>query len=139
MGIGRSIAVVVVGVLMMNFIDQILGAALLQAVAGGAITDQASYLAVFDRPLVPALVVVTHGLAALLSGYVMGKLAGGRELQHAAAAAGLAVIAFLAAPAAPNMMVPPMWVRMAMIAITPPGMLAGAYVRGQARIAREQS
>ena len=139
MSIGRSIAVVVVGVLMMNFIDQILGSALLQAVAGGAITDQASYLAVFDRPLVPAVVVVTHGFAALLSGYVMGKLAGSHEIQHAAVAAGLAVVALLAAGTAPNMMVPPLWVRVAMIAVTPPGMLAGAYVRGQARIVKEQS
>jgi hypothetical protein len=69
----------------------------------------------------------------------MGQLAGSHEVQHAAAAAGLAVLAFLAAPAAPNMMVPPIWVRVAMIAVTPPGMLAGAYVRGQARIVREQS
>jgi hypothetical protein len=136
MGIGRSIPVVVVGVLMMNFIDRILGTALLQAVAGGPIRDQAAYLAVFDKPLVPAVVVVTHGLAALLSGYVMGKLAGTHEVQHAAVAAGLAVLASLAAPAAPNMLVPPTWVRVAMIAITPPGMLAGAYVRGQARVAR---
>ena len=139
MGIARSVAVVVVGVLMMNFIDQILGAVLLQAVAGGPITDQASYLAVFERPLVPAVVVATHGLAAVLSGYVMARLAGGHEVQHAAAAAGLAVIMFLAAPAAPNVMIPPMWVRIAMIAMTPPGMIAGAYVRGQARIIREQS
>ena len=62
MGIARSVAVVVVGVLMMNFIDQILGAVLLQAVAGGPITDQASYLAVFERPLVPAVVVATHDI-----------------------------------------------------------------------------
>ena len=135
-GIGRSIAVVVVALLMMNFIDQILGAALLQAVAGGPITDQASFLAVFDRPVVPALVVVTHGFAALLSGYVLGKLAGTHEVQHAAATAGLAILMFLAAQAAPNMMVPPLWVRVAMIAVTPPALIAGAYVRGQARLIR---
>ena len=134
--IGRSIAVVVAALLLMNFIDQILGAALLQAVAGAPITDQASYLAVFNRPFVPAAVVVTHGLAALLSGYVLGKLAGTHEVQHACATAGLAIIAFLAASTAPNMMVPPTWVRVAMIAITPPALIAGAYVRGQARIIR---
>lgn len=134
--VGRSIAVVIVGVLLMNFINQLLGAALLQAVAGGPITDLASYLAVFNRPFVPAVVIVTHGLAALLSGYVMGRLAGAHEVQHAAVAAGLAVIAFLAAPTGPDRMVPPMWVRVAMMAVTPPAMIAGAYVRGQARIIR---
>ena len=51
----------------------------------------------------------------------------------------LAALFALAAPAAPNVMIPPMWVRVAMMAMTPPGMIAGAYVRGQARIIREQS
>jgi hypothetical protein len=134
--IGRSIAVVLVALLMMNFIDQLLGGILLQALAGAPITDQASFEKAFNRPVVAGLVVVTHAMSALLSGYVLAKLAGSHEVQHAAATAALATVAYLAASAAPNMMVPPMWVRVAMIAVTPPALMAGAYVRGQARIIR---
>jgi hypothetical protein len=35
-------------------------------------------------------------------------------------------------------MLPPMWVRLAMLAITPPALIGGAYVRGQARMIREE-
>ena len=136
--IGRSIAVVLVALLMMNFIDQLLGGILLQAMAGAPITDQASFDAAIGRPVVAGLVVVTHAMSALLSGYVLGKLAGSHEVQHAVATAALATVASLAAAAAPNMMVPPMWVRVAMMAVTPPALIAGAYVRGQARSIRAE-
>lgn len=134
----RSVLVVLVALLMMNFIDQLLGGILLQAVAGAPITDQASFDAAFDRPVVAGLVVVTHAMSALLSGYVLAKLAGSHEVQHAVATAVLATVAALAASAAPNMMVPPMWVRVAMMAVTPPALIAGAYVRGQARAVRAE-
>lgn len=134
----RSVLVVLVALLMMNFIDQLLGGILLQAVAGAPITDQASFDAAFSRPVVAVLVVVTHAMSAILSGYVLAKLAGSHEVQHAVATAVLATVAFLAASAAPNLMVPPMWVRVAMMAVTPPALIAGAYIRGQARAIRAE-
>jgi hypothetical protein len=88
--------------------------------------------------MVLAVTLVTHGFAALLTGYVLAKMAGTREVHHAAAMAGLFTIAMIGASAAPNVMLPPVWVRMAMLAITPPALIAGAYIRGQARIIREE-
>jgi len=42
------------------------------------------------------------------------------------------------ASATPTVMLPPMWVRLVMLLITPPALVAGAYVRGQARAIREE-
>lgn len=137
--IGRSIAVVVAGLLLLGFIDQTLERTLVMVMAQGAtIKDEAAYLAIRNRPMVLTITVVTHGFASLLTGYVIGKLAGVREVHHAASTAALFTLAMILASAAPNVMLPPIWVRMAMLAITPPAMIAGAYVRGQARIIREE-
>ena len=110
----------------------------MQTLAQVPIKDEASYLAVRNRPMVLAMTVITHGFASLLTGYVLGKLAGTREVQHAAATAALFTLALIGAAAAPNVMLPPMWVRLAMLAITPPALIGGAYVRGQARMIREE-
>ena len=138
-GIGRSIAVVVAGLLLLGFIDQTLERTLVMVLAQGVeIKDEAAYLAIRNRPIVLAVTLVTHGLASLLTGYVLAKLAGAREVQHAAATAGLFTVAMIGASASPNVMLPPIWVRMVMLAITPPALVAGAYVRGQARMIKEE-
>lgn len=138
-GIGRSIAIVVAGLLLLGFIDQTLERTLVMTLAQGVeIKDEAAYLAIRNRPMVLTVTLVTHGLASLLTGYVIGKLAGVREVQHAASTAALFTLAMIFASAAPNVMLPPIWVRMAMLVITPPAMIAGAYVRGQARIIKEE-
>jgi hypothetical protein len=137
--IPRSIAVVVLGLLLVGFIDQTLERTLVQTLAQVPIKDEASYLAVRNRPMVLAFTVITHGFASLLTGYVLGKLAGTREVQHAAATAALFTVAMIGAAAAPNVMLPPMWVRLAMLVITPPALIGGAYVRGQARMIRDEN
>ena len=85
-----------------------------------------------------AVTMVTHALASLLTGYVLAKLAGKSEVQHAAATAALFTVAMIGASAKPNVMLPPVWMRMVMLLITPPALIAGAYVRGQARMIREE-
>lgn len=135
----RSAAVIVLGLLLLAFIDQTLEKTLVQVLAQGAeIKDAAGYLAIRNRPMVLVFTVISHGFAALLTGYVLGKLAGTREVQHAAGTAGLFTVAMIGASAAPNVMLPPTWARLAMLLITPPALIAGAYVRGQARMIREE-
>jgi len=136
--LARSVGVVVLGLLLLGFIDQTLEKTLVQVLAQEQIKDEAAYLAVRNRPMVLMFTVVSHGFAALLTGYVLGKLAGTREVQHAAGTAGLFTVAMIGASSAPNVMLPPMWVRLAMLLITPPALMAGAYVRGQARMIREE-
>jgi hypothetical protein len=138
-GIGRSIAVVVAGLLLLGFIDQTLERTLVMVLAQGVeIKDEAAYLAIRNRPIVLAVTLITHGFASLLTGYVLAKLAAKNEVQHAAATAGLFTVAMIGAATSPNVMLPPIWVRMVMLLITPPALIAGAYVRGQARIIREE-
>jgi hypothetical protein len=134
--IARSVGVVLVALLLIGFIDQTLERTVVNAIGQGAVKDEASYVAVRNRPVVLALTVITHGLASLLTGYVLGKLAGANEVQHAIAAAVLATIAYAFAFVTPNVMLPPVWVRIVVLLITPPALVAGAYVRGQARLIR---
>ena len=135
-GLARSIGVVVVGLLLLGFIDQTLEQTMVQALANAPITDEAAYLAVRNRTGVLAMIVATHALASLLTGYVLAKLAGSHEVQHAAATAAFATMLLMGASMTPNVMVPPAWVRLAMAVITPAGLISGAYVRGQARLIR---
>lgn len=134
----RSIVVVLAAVLLLGFIDQTLEQTLVMALADAPVKDEASYLAVRNRPQVLAVLLVTHAVAALLTGYVLAKLAGSHEVQHAAATAALVTLLLAAASAAPNVLVPPVWVRVAMAVITPPALIAGAYIRGQARVIRAE-
>ena len=137
--IGRSIAVVVAGLLLLGFIDQTLERTLVLTLAQGVeIKDEAAYLAIRNRPMVLAVTLVTHAFASLLTGYVLAKLAGKSEVQHAAATAALFTVAMIGASATPNVMLPPVWVRLVMMLITPPALIAGAYIRGQARVIREE-
>lgn len=132
----RSVVVVLAAMLLLGFIDQTLEQALVMALADAPVTDEASYVAVRNRPQVLAMLLGTHVVAALLTGYVLAKLAGSHEVRHAAATAALATLVLLAASTAPNVLVPPVWMRVAMAVITPPALIAGAYIRGQARVGR---
>jgi hypothetical protein len=135
----RSVVVVVAALLLLGFIDQTLERTLVGALGGSTVTDVASYLAIRNRPVVLSVTMVTHAFAALLTGYMLGRLAGTQEVRHAIAAAVLGTLLMVAASTTANEMLPPVWVRVAMGVITPPALIGGAYVRGQARMIREQS
>lgn len=134
----RSIVVVLAAMLLLGFIDQTLEQTLVMSLANAPVKDEASYIAVRNRPQVLTALLVTHAIAALLTGYVLARLAGSHEVQHAAATAGLVTLLLVAASVAPNVLVPPLWVRVAMAVITPPALIAGAYIRGQARVIRAE-
>jgi hypothetical protein len=136
--VARSIVVVLAAMLLLGFIDQTLEQTLVMAMADAPIKDEASYVAVRNRPPMLAILLATHAVAALLTGYVLAKLAGSHEVQHAAAAAALLTLLLVAASMAPNVLVPPVWVRVAMAVMTPPALIAGAYIRGQARAIRSE-
>ena len=138
MSVVRSVLVVVAALLLLGFIDQTLERTLVGALGGTAVTDVASYLAIRNRPVVLSVTMVTHAFAALLTGYMLGRLAGTQEVRHAIAAAVLGTLLILLASATPNVMLPPLWVRVAMGVITPPALIAGGYIRGQAREIRAE-
>lgn len=134
----RSIVVVLAAMLLLGFIDQTLEQTLVMSLANAPVKDEASYIAVRNRPQVLTALLVTHAIAALLTGYVLAKLAGSHEVQHAAATAALVTLLLVAASVAPNVLIPPLWVRVTMAVITPPALMAGAYIRGQARVIRAE-
>jgi hypothetical protein len=134
----RGAAVVLAALLLIGLIDQTLERTLVAALAQAPLTSEAAYLAVRNRPAVLAATVITHGFASLLTGYIVGKLAGQREVQHAIAASIVATILYAASFVASNAMLPPIWARAVILFITPPALIAGAYVRGQARMVREE-
>lgn len=134
----RSVGAVFAALLLIGLIDQTLERTLVAALAQGAVTDEASYLAVRNRAGVLMVTVVTHTLAALLTGYILGKFAGYEEVRHAVAASVFATATYAMAFITPNVMVPPVWVRVALMVVTPPALIAGAYVRGEARKIRAE-
>ena len=94
-------------------------------------------VAFIDQTLVLSIIIVTHAFATLLTGYVLARLAGSYEVQHAAVAGVFVMLLLIGASASPNVMVPPVWVRLTMAAVTLPAMITGAYIRGQARLLRD--
>ena len=134
----RSIAAIIASLLLVAFIDQTLERTLVMAMANAPITNQQSYLAVRNQPSVLTIMIVTHAMAAVLTGYVLARLAGSHEVQHAAVAAAFVTLLLIGASANPNVLVPPLWARLTMAAITLPAMITGAYIRGQARMIREE-
>lgn len=83
-------------------------------------------------------VVVTHGLGAILAGYIGGKIAQTAEVAHAGFAGALQVVfALLEYTTGGNPGMYPVWVRIAIPLVTVPAMLAGATVRARARTLQE--
>ena len=129
----RSITAVVAALMLLNFMDATFAQILVSALGDGPPSDQAAFLAVRNRPVVLASIVVTHVLGALLVGYILGRIAGGREVRHAVAAATVITVVYVVGFVASNPMLPPVWVRVAMLLLTPPALVAGAHIRGEAR------
>ena len=135
----RSAVAVIAGAILILFMHGTLEQTLVRAIADGPVTNEAGFVAVRNRPAVLALSLVTLGLASTLAGYIVAKIAGAREVRHAIGAAivmtGIYVFAFFG----DNVMLPPVWVRVAMLVVTPPALIAGASIRAQARAIQQEA
>lgn len=136
----KAVAAVMVGLLFFSLLSEVLENTLVRATASGPLTDMASYFAARNQPGVLAAKALFTALVAVLAGYVCGKIAGGHELTLAGVAAllqtGAFVYGFTMGEFASQT---PIWMRVLLIVITGPGMIVGAWVRGQARMAGEQA
>jgi heme/copper-type cytochrome/quinol oxidase subunit 3 len=134
----RSLVAVLGGILLISVVVEVLEFTLVSARAGGAITDMAGYFAVRNQPAMLAAKLVYNTLAAVLGGYMIAKIAGSRELLHGALGALLQTGAFgWGFTAGEYAAFTPVWMRIALVALTAPAMLAGAAIR--ARAARSQT
>jgi hypothetical protein len=134
----KSLTAVLGGILVVFAIGQVLEIVLVMAVADPRPETYAQYLAVRERTPIQVGILISHGIAAVLGGYLAARIAGGQELLHATVAA-MVQIGFLLWGFAPgeNAAMTPMWNRIALVAITAPAMLAGASVRAKARAFQE--
>ena len=135
----RSGAAVIAGALLILFVHGTLEQTLVRAIADGPITSEAAFVAVRNRPVVLVLTIVTLVLASTLAGYIVAKIAGAHEVRHAAGAAVIMTGIYAAAFFGGNVMLPPVWVRVAMVIVTPPALVAGASVRAQARSIQQEA
>jgi hypothetical protein len=129
----RSILAVLAGVAIVNILTQLLEAMLIAAAAGGPVADTAALLEIRNRPPVLAAKFVSDALIALLAGYAAAKVAGHHERLHGGVAALVVTAALVAGfTTGEGAAVTPVWVRVALVAVTGPAMLAGAAVRARA-------
>jgi hypothetical protein len=133
----RSVIAVLGGIGLVSIVVETLEFTLVNAAAGGTITDMAGYFAVRNRPTILGAKLVYNTLAAILGGYMTAKVAGIREMMHA----GVAALAQTAAliwgfTAGEYAAFTPIWMRIALVLLTGPAMLTGASIR--ARAARSQ-
>jgi hypothetical protein len=129
----RSIVAVLGGILLVSVVVEVLEFTLVNARAGGAITDMSEYVAVRNQPVMLAAKLVYTSLAAVLGGYMTAKVAGRQELLHG----GVAALAQTAAliwgfTAGDYAAFTPVWMRVALVALIGPAMVAGASIRARA-------
>ena len=127
---------VIVGLALFSLLSEVLESTIVRATAPGPLSDMASYFAARNRPGVLGAKAVFNILVAVLAGYTTGRVAGEREMTFAGVVAALQTTAFawgftLGEFAAQT----PLWMRGVLLLTTGPAMLAGAWVRAQARAA----
>ncbi len=135
----RSIIAVLGGIGIISLVTEVLEFTLVRAAAGGPIADMTAYFAVRNRPAILAAKLAYTPLAALLGGYMTAKVAASRELPHVLAAAAIQTVAlawgFTTGEYAPFT---PVWMRVALVLLTGPAMVAGGAVRARAAAAVQQ-
>lgn len=129
----RSAVAVLAAVMLLGFMDQTLERTLVSALADAPPADEGSYLAVRNRPLVLGVTLVAHMFSAALAGYILARIAGAHEVRLAAAAAVAVLVTYAFAFTSGSVMLPPVWVRVALVIVTPPALIAGAFIRAEAR------
>lgn len=134
----RSVVAVLGGLMLLASLSRILVAALINALAGGPLEDAAAFLNA--RPGLLASTLVPHGMSALLAGYMIAKIAGRDEVLHALFAAALQTAVYVwGFTMSPEAALTPVWMRVALVALTGPAMVAGAAVRAGAASQRAAS
>jgi hypothetical protein len=129
----RSIIGILGGIVIISFLTQLLEVPLVNLFAPGPIADMNEYLAARNQTPIHLAMVGIAAVTGLLAGYLVAKIAGQYEMQHAAVAAGvqglLLVRGYAAADPAAAL---PAWLEVALIVVMVPAMLLGASVRARA-------
>ena len=138
MNLARSAAAVLIGAILIIFMHGTLEQTLVRALAGVELTSQEAFIAARNRPVVLVVSLVTFALISTLGGYILAKIAGANEVAHAVATAIVLMVLFGYAFTRDNALLPPGWVRIVMLIVTAPALIAGAAIRAEARTIHQQ-
>ena len=129
----RSLIGILGGIVIISFLTQLLEVPLVNAFAPAPITDMEGYLAARNQPPMHVAMLVIAAITGLLAGYLVAKIAGQYEMQHAAfatvAQSLLLVRGFAADGGAAAVL--PAWLKVALVLVTVSAMLLGASVRSR--------
>jgi hypothetical protein len=129
----RSLLAVLVGVGLISVVVEVLEFSLVNAIAGARIADLDTYFAIRNEPRILAAKLVYNTLAAVLGGYMAARIAGREEIQHGMMAAGVQTAALVwGFTLGEFASYTPVWMRIALVVVTGPAIVAGAWIRGTA-------
>jgi hypothetical protein len=129
----RALLAVLVGTGIFRLVVALLETVLVGAAANGPVTNEAEYFAVRNRPGMLFAALGYNCVAAFLAGYVVARIAGGREMMLAGLAAAVQTIVLIwAFTAGEYAGYTPVWTRIALVLLIGPAMLAGAAIRARA-------
>jgi len=132
----RSIVAILAGIGVVSLVTQFMEFTLVGAAAGGQLTDMAHYFEVRNRPSILAAGLVYNTVAAILGGYVTAKIAGHQETAHARIAALVMTASLIYGFTVGEFArFTPVWMRIALVALTAPAVLVGATIRERAAAA----
>lgn len=131
----RGITAVLGALVLFSAVTQLLEYTLVNASAGDSVKDMASYIAALNHtPLLAGKAVGTL-MAALLAGYMTAKIAQTREVMFTGIAAAAETCSLVYGFTMGEYVALPLWIRTLLVLTTGPAMLAGGWIRMQARLA----
>jgi hypothetical protein len=133
--IARGITAILGALVLFSAVTQVLEYTLVSASAGGSVKDMASYIATLNQPSLLAGKAAANLMVALLAGYMAAKIARAREVMFASIAAAAETCSLVYGFTMGEYAALPLWFRALTVLTVGPAMLAGAWIRMQARLA----
>lgn len=133
--IARGITAILGALVLFSAVTQVLEYTLVSASAGGTVKDMASYIAALNQPSLLAGKAAANLMVALLAGYMAAKIARAREVMFASIAAAAETCSLVYGFSTGEYAALPLWFRALTVLTVGPAMMAGAWIRMQARLA----
>ncbi len=133
--LARGVTAILAALVLFSAVSQVLEYTLVSASGGDTVKDMASYLVTLNRPQTLAVKAVANVMVALLAGYMAAKIARANEMLFAGIAAAAETCSLVYGFTMGEYAALPLWIRGLLVLTTGPAMMAGAWVRMQARLA----
>jgi hypothetical protein len=133
--LARGVTAILAALVLFSALTQLLEYTLVSASGGDTVKDMASYLAALNRPPLLAGRAAANVMVGLLAGYMAARIARSREVMFAGIAAAAETCSLAYGFTMGEYAVLPIWFRGLALLTTGPAMMAGAWIRMQARLA----